>query len=94
MITQIESVSSSEWEWQRLRRQLETADPDYGRRLDEISSEMTRLERKVSLLMGLGLPIEQIARTLRQPAGDIEQICAAVSVRLAEQLSGAEHATP
>lgn len=94
MIRQIESVSSTEWEWQRLRRQMERVDPEFGRHLEEMAVDMSRIERKVSLLMGLGLPAEEIARTLGRTIADIANIESAIAARFSPQTSGVDNATP
>lgn len=94
MIRQIESVSSSEQEWERLRKHLERVDPDFGRHLDGSAPGMTTLERKISLLMGCGMPADEIARTLRQPAAEIAHSSGIIVARLTARTSGEAHATP
>lgn len=94
MIRQIEAVSSSEDDWIRLRTYLERVDPEFGRHLEGAAPGMSPLERKISLLMGCGMPDEEIARTLGQPAAEIAHSSEIIVARLTAPTSGEAHATP
>lgn len=94
MIRQIEAVSSSETDWIRLRAYLDRVDPEFGSHLEGAAPGMSLLERKISLLMGCGMPDEEIARTLGQPAAEIAHSSQGIVARLTARTSGEAHATP
>jgi len=94
IIRQIESVSSSNRDWQQLRMHLQRIDPEIGRLMEGIASGLTPIEQKVSLLIGLGLPTDEIARTVRRPASEITRISTLIADRLQASTRGVDHATP
>lgn len=67
IIGQLERISSPETEWEILRRQVASIEPEFAAHIEQEYPNMTLLERKISLLVGLGMPEGEIARMLKKP---------------------------
>ncbi len=67
IIGQIERYSSPETEWEILRRQVASAEPEFAAHIEREYPNMTPLERKIALLVGLSMPEREIARMLKMP---------------------------
>lgn len=83
MIGQIERVSATEGDWAILQHHLAAVEPDFAEHIEQGYPALTLLEKKISLLMGLGLPVAEIARTLRQKETAVARCTRQIQGRLA-----------
>ena len=66
LIREIDSTNDSAAYWEQLRRQVEIAHPEFAQHAANAGAELTPIESKVWMLMGMKLSTEEIATVLNQ----------------------------
>lgn len=73
LIREIESSNDTRTHWEQLRRQVELAYPDFADHAARAGAELTPMESKVWMLIGMKLSTAEISAVLNQPVGRVSE---------------------
>jgi hypothetical protein len=73
LIHAIDTANDTRTQWEQLRRQVDLAYPDFARHAANVGAELTPMESKVWMLMGMKLSTAEISTVLAQPVRRITE---------------------
>jgi chromosome segregation ATPase len=73
LIREIDATNDTRLQWEQLRHQVDIASPDFARHAATVGAELTGIESKVWMLMGMKLSTAEIANVLQQPVARITE---------------------
>lgn len=94
LIREIDSTNDTGAHWEQLRRQVEVAHPDFAAHAARAGAELSPIESKVWMLMGMKLSTSEIATVLNQPVRRIIEYSERISRKLqkSDALAGSKTA--
>ena len=73
LIREIDSTNDNASHWDQLRQQVEIAHPEFAEHAATIGAELSPIESKVWMLMGMSLSTAEIATVLNRPEQRIDE---------------------